>query len=176
MSKKAADVQAATDIFDPTEVVEFTLKRVMKNLNNFILNEYKVLFPHLQEKGKDTVKADEFIGNDRLVAKAQEDLKFCQDKSVTPTELIKKCINELEAMGFLYMVNNDDSKSHLIHIKDQQKQLRDYIYQELEEATGKQRAQGLNFDMIYKRVKSNFQNFYTKDVVFKSIDDLFQQG
>ena len=121
MSKKAAAVQAATDIFDPTEVVEFTLKRVMKNLNNFILNEYKVLFPHLQEEGKDTVKADEFIGNDRLIAKAQEDLKFCQDKSVAPNELIKKCINELEAMGFLYMVNNDDSEEHLIHIKDQRK-------------------------------------------------------
>lgn len=48
-----------------------------------------------------------------------------------------------------------------------------YISEELQEnKTGK----GMNFDQIYRKVANKFQNFYTKDFVFKVIDELFQQG
>jgi hypothetical protein len=34
----------------------------------------------------------------------------------------------------------------------------------------------MNFDTIYKRVSMQFSNFYTKEFVFKVIDELFQMG
>jgi len=34
----------------------------------------------------------------------------------------------------------------------------------------------MNFDQIYRKVANQFQNFYTKDFVFKVIDELFQMG
>ena len=34
----------------------------------------------------------------------------------------------------------------------------------------------MNFDAIYRSVAQEFHNFYTKDFVFKVIDELFQQG
>jgi len=37
-------------------------------------------------------------------------------------------------------------------------------------------AKGLTFDNIYKKVTTQFANFYTKDFIFKVIDELFQIG
>ena len=37
-------------------------------------------------------------------------------------------------------------------------------------------AKGMNFNDIYRQVSMNFDRFYTKDMVFKVIDNLFQDG
>jgi hypothetical protein len=37
-------------------------------------------------------------------------------------------------------------------------------------------SKGLSFDAIYKKVTTQFSNFYTKDFIFKVIDELFQMG
>jgi len=49
--------------------------------------------------------------------------------------------------------------------------LRHFITSELKGA-----HKGLSFDNIYKRCSGQFNNFYTKDFVFKVIDELFQMG
>lgn len=37
-------------------------------------------------------------------------------------------------------------------------------------------ARGMTFDSIYRVVCREFDNFFTKDFVFKVIDELFQMG
>ena len=59
----------------------------------------------------------------------------------------------------------------MYQIRDQRDKLRHYITKELKDS-----ARGLSFDNIHKRVSTAFQNFYTKDFVFKVIDELFQMG
>ena len=49
--------------------------------------------------------------------------------------------------------------------------MRHFITQQLKTA-----ERGLNFDSIYKRVSSAFGGFYTKEFVFKVIDELFQMA
>jgi hypothetical protein len=72
------------------EVVVFSLKRVMKALNNYILNEYQKLFNlgSKVEDGSRSVKQGEFVTNPLLLKKARDELKFCENKQVTPEELI----------------------------------------------------------------------------------------
>lgn len=45
------------------DVVEFSLKRVMKTLNNFILNEYSSLFLNSASGDAKIVKHTEFYSN-----------------------------------------------------------------------------------------------------------------
>lgn len=107
-----------------------------------------------------------------LVKKAQEELKLCIEKSLEPKDLIKKCLGELEQQGFLNTLENE-ADNYLYQIRDQRDKLRQFISDELKEnKTGK----GMNFDQIYRKVAAQFQNFYTKDLVFKVIDELFQMG
>jgi hypothetical protein len=56
----------------------------------------------------------------------------------------------------------------LYQIRDQREKLRHYIADEL-----RKNAKGLSFDAIYKKVTTQFSNFYTKDFIFKVIDELF---
>jgi len=56
-------------------------------------------------------------------------------------------------------------------IKDQRDKLRKFISTEISKV-----PKGVNFDTVYKLVSNEFQNFYTKDFVFKVIDELFQMG
>ena len=84
------------------DVVEFTLKRVMKNLNNYILNEYQKLFfsaiADQDENNSDSnpingggpsesksrsIRSKDFFSNPTLLKKANEELRFCEDKSVS---------------------------------------------------------------------------------------------
>ena len=50
--------------------------------------------------------------------------------------------------------------------------MRHFINNELKTCGGG----GLNFESIYKKVSGQFGNFFTKDFVFKVIDELFQMG
>lgn len=49
--------------------------------------------------------------------------------------------------------------------------MRHYVVAQLRES-----QRGLNFENIYKRVSAQFSNFYTKEFLFKVIDELFQLG
>jgi hypothetical protein len=68
----------------------------MKNMNNFILNEYQKLFftqqgTNNQEDLSGTSKnitQKEFLSNAALLKKSNEELRFCEDKSIDAKELI----------------------------------------------------------------------------------------
>ncbi len=40
----------------------------------------------------------------------------------------------------------------------------------------KKQKRGVHFETIYKEVCRHYDNFYTKEFVFKVIDELFQMG
>lgn len=100
---------AANNKQNKDEVVVFSLKRVMKALNNYILNEYQKLFNigSKVEDGSRSVKQGEFITNPQLLKKARDELKFCENKQITPEELIRQCVSELESLGFLNMMEGE---------------------------------------------------------------------
>ena len=144
----------------------------MKNLNNYILNEYQKLFAIVTDEKSNGITQKEFLTNQTLLKKANEELRFCEDKNVSADDLIRKCLSELESQGFLNTLEGE-ADSYLYQIRDQRDKLKSFISAELQEnKTGK----GMNFDQIYRRVANQFQNFYTKDFVFKVIDELFQMG
>ena len=76
-------------------------------------------------------------------------------------------MTELEEKGFLNCLEQK-ADQYLYQIRDQREKLRHYITSELKGST-----RGLTFETIHKRVSSQFGNFYTKDFVFKVIDELF---
>jgi hypothetical protein len=118
---------------------------------------------------KSGITQKEFLSNQTLLKKASEELRFCEDKKVSSTDLIKKCLAELETQGFLNTLEGE-ADEYLYQIRDQRDKLKSFISEELQQnKTGK----GMNFDQIYRKVASQFQNFYTKDFVFKVIDELF---
>jgi Fe2+ or Zn2+ uptake regulation protein len=95
---------------------------------------------------------------------------LCEEKDKEPRELLQECLNELEEKGFLNCLENE-ADNYLYKIRDQRDKLRHFISGLL-----KQSQKGLSFDNIHKKVSNTFQNFYTKDFVFKVIDELFQMG
>lgn len=68
------------------------------------------------------------------------------------------------------------SADHMYQIRDQRDKLKEFISHLLQDNQAKSGGKGMNFDQIYKAVAHNFKNFFTKDPVFKAIDELFQQG
>lgn len=120
------------------------------------------------------VKRSDLLACTQLLDKAKEELRFCEDRNVTPTTLIADCLDELETQGFLNLMKNE-SEEHMYQIRDQRDKLKEYISQLLQENQSKS-GKGMNFDQIYKAVAQKFKNFFTKDPVFKAIDELFQQG
>ena len=87
-------------------------------------------------------------------------------------QLIKNCLAELEAQGFLNTLEGE-ADEYLYQIRDQRDKLKQFISEELQ---GQQAGKGMNFDQIYRKVATQFNKFYTKDFVFKVIDELFQMG
>ena len=77
---------------------------------------------------------------------------------------------ELEEKGFL---NHAGQKvdQYLYQIRDQREKLKHYISGLLKES-----SRGITFESIYRKVSSQFGNFFTKDFVFRIIDELFQLG
>jgi hypothetical protein len=47
------------------------------------------------------IKKEDFLSNSTLLKKAVEELKFCEDKSLSASDLINRCLAELEQQGFL---------------------------------------------------------------------------
>lgn len=78
--------------------------------------------------GAHLVKKSELLTCLPLLDKAKEELKFCQDREVTPQILIKDCLEELETQGFLNLMEGE-SEEHMYQIKDQRDKLKEYISQ-----------------------------------------------
>lgn len=117
-----------------------------------------------------TVTQEDLLTHPKLLGKVQDELKFCEEQNKNPTELLKECLIELEEKGFLNLVGNSLNK-YVVQIREQRQKLRFFISNQL-----KTTKNGLSFEHIYKAVCQNFDNFYTKEFVFKVIDELFQMG
>lgn len=115
----------------------------------------------------------DFLTHPKILGKAEEELKFCDEPGKSAQDLISDCLLELEEKGFLNLVG-DQVRAYVVQISDQKKKLRAYISNQLRSSTGS-RA-GMHFDYLYKAVCQQFDNFYTKEFVFKVIDELFQMG
>jgi len=107
------------------------------------------------------------LSNAELIVKVEAELRLCEDRNKAPRELLQECVTELEEKGFLNCLEQG-ADHYLYQVRDQRDKLRHYITKELRDS-----ARGLSFDNIHKRVSTAFQNFYTKDFVFKVIDELF---
>lgn len=60
-------------------------------------------------------RKNDLVESKMLVEKAIEELKFCEDRQITPSQIILICVNELENMGFLNHISHE-SESHMYHI------------------------------------------------------------
>ena len=83
---------------------------------------------------------------------------------------MQECLTELEEKGFLNCLESK-ADQYLYTIRDQREKLKHYVSGLLKEST-----KGITFETIYRRVSNQFGNFYTKDFVFRIIDELFQLG
>jgi hypothetical protein len=63
-----------------------------------------------------------------------------------------------------------------VQIREQKQKLHVFISSLLQTGGGGSGARGIPFEQIYKGVCHQFDNFYTKEFVFKVIDELFQMG
>ena len=123
------------------------MKRIMKNLNNYILNEYAKLFFNglkTDQEKQAHVNTKDFLTNKTLLNKASEELRFCENKAVTASELIRSCLIELQSLGFLNTLE-EEADNFLYEIKDQKDRLKEFIIAELKQAGADQR-EGMNFD------------------------------
>jgi hypothetical protein len=123
-----------------------------------------------ESKEKYSVSAQTILGNQKLLSKVEEELRLGVESEKSPRELLSECLVELEEKGFLNSLEST-AESYVYTIKDQREKLRVFITSEL-----KKQQNGLTFDSIYRRVCQNYDNFFTKDFVFKVIDELFQIG
>jgi hypothetical protein len=97
-------------------VYKFSINRIKKKINDFIINNYNDLFPN-DNKGGDSVAipADfqnisvtesDFINHPRILDKIKSELAFSEEPDKSPTELLKECLQELESNGFInYMAD-----------------------------------------------------------------------
>ena len=110
----------------------FSLKRIMKNLNNYILLHYIQLFKDIDfqidtSNNEMIIDSSKFIQNEILIGKAKDELIFCEDRSASVQSLIKSCLNELKQFGFI-----NDLPDNKIQIVDQKQKLHLFILNTLE--------------------------------------------
>ncbi|CDW74075.1 UNKNOWN [Stylonychia lemnae] len=198
----AADQEMAAG----NEVYKFSINRIKKKINDYILNNYNELFQNVKNQSnndqqikKDSLEDSEmdspskpntntkayqlpidnqnlsvteldFLENPKLLQKIGQELAFSDDPNKKPTELLRECLAELEEKGFVNLVG-ETAKYYMIQIRDQRKKLKYFIQNEM-----KNQRRGVHFETIYKDVCKQYDNFYTKEFVFKVIDELFQMG
>lgn len=114
------------------------------------------------------MSTEDILSSVKLIKKVEEELRLSDDAKKHPRDLLKECLNELEEKGFLH-ASVQQADQVLYQIRDQREKMRHFIVGCLKNA-GKG---GLSFDAINKRVTTQFSNFYTKDFIFKVIDELF---
>jgi hypothetical protein len=78
----------------------------------------------------------------------------------------------LKEFGFI-----NELPDNKVEIIDQKQKLHLFILKTLESIQKDvNMEQSLTFDDIYKKVSAKFKNFYTKDIIYKAIDALYQSG
>ena len=107
----------------------------------------------------------------KILQKAIDELKFCDEEGHAPVEVLKDCLVELEARGFVSLTG---PSRYAVQIRDQKQKLHVFISNLLQSGGGG--SGGIPFEHIYKGVCHEYDNFYTKEFVFKVIDELFQMG
>jgi hypothetical protein len=98
----------------PNEIFKYSVKRIKKKINDFILNSYQELFftnaksPEMPaEFQSKKIAASDFLNHPKILQKAIEELKFCEEPAGTSaTDLISDCLTELEEKGFLNLVGD----------------------------------------------------------------------
>ena len=161
-------------------LIQHSVKRVKKKINDYILINYQKLFFDNQNKenrqgteavaqnsDEQTLSAEDILSNAELLGKVQVELRLSDEQNKDPRELLQECLYELEEKGFL---NHAGQKvdQYLYQIRDQREKLKHYISGLLKES-----QRGITFESIYRKVSSQFGNFFTKDFVFRIIDELF---
>ena len=64
-------------------VITHSIKRVKKKINDFILHNYTDLF-FAAGGNNSTLSAEDILGNEKLLKKAQEELRLSDEKEKTP--------------------------------------------------------------------------------------------
>jgi len=97
-------------------IIQHSVKRVKKKVNDYILNNYNELFftpnskpPSASKEGIDTlgepagpsVESKDILSNQKLIDFAYEELRLSEDAKKDPRELLQECLYELEEKGFL---------------------------------------------------------------------------
>ena len=117
-----------------------------------------------------TLNSEVILTCAELLGKVEAELRLSDDQKKMPRDLLKECLEELEEKGFLNCIQKRTADC-IYQFHDQRDKLKHFISSEL-----KKSDRGVTFDIIHRQVSSEFGNFYTKDYVFKVIDELFQMG
>lgn len=125
----------------------------------------------LFENNGNSLNMKDFLSNSELLSEAADELKLCREKERPDAEkLLRQCIEELQ--GRYQFV---EIEKNTIKMKYDKQVLENYIKLELKEAATNN-GQALKFQEIYKLVSKQFNNFFNKDLVYKAIDQLHQNG
>lgn len=135
------------------EVYKFSVSRIKKKINDFIINNYTDIFAHKVDVSIPldyqnlNVTEEDFLSNPRLLEMAKTELMFSEDQSKTPRDLLLECLTELESKGFLSL-SGSTVKQYQLQIRNKRKQLNAFIQQVLQE----NKTRGVHFETIYKVV------------------------
>lgn len=118
------------------EVYKFSINRIKKKINDFIINEYNTLFTGQKNTGGEatvpvdylnvTVTENDFFNHPRLLDKVKAELMYSEDPSKTPQDLLKECLIELESKGFINSTG-DTVRHYQLQIRDQRKKLKSFV-------------------------------------------------
>lgn len=108
------------------EVYKFSVSRIKKKINDFIINNYTDIFSHkidplipLDYQNLNVTEED-FLSNPRLLEISLTELKFSEEPSKSPRDLLLECLSELEAKGFLNLSANT-VKEYSLQIRNKRK-------------------------------------------------------
>lgn len=139
MPQPAPVVEKQAAAGDGNEVYKFSIQRIKKKINDFILNNYHDLFqPPSKEAGGSPTKSkavaveyqqlevtrDEFVKHPKILQKASDELQFCDEEGHAPVEVLKDCLSELETKGF---VTHSSGGRYTVQIRDQKQKLHVFI-------------------------------------------------
>lgn len=78
---------------------QHSLNRVKKNINDFIMRDYRQLFILAVDDA--VISRNSFLQCERLLQRAKDEIRNSVDPNKNPEDLVKECILELMTKGFL---------------------------------------------------------------------------
>ena len=119
--------------------VVHNIKRIMKKFNDYIQSNYeKVLFPDGAAGRKDPetfhyiISLEQITCNKVFLRKAEDEIRFSDQKEKSAGQFLKECVFELEQQGFFSPYPDPDEK--LYTIIDQRANLRAFVIEVLKES------------------------------------------